>query len=65
MQVAIDNAKRRFDVDLNAEIERIKQDINVEENGSPIFWKHVKDKKSKLNDKKFNSDKINKKLVYT
>ncbi len=62
-QAAIDNAKRTFDVNIIDEIERIKQDINVEENGSPAFWKHVKDKKAKLNDKKFSSDKINKKLV--
>ena len=62
-QAAIDNAKRTFDVNIIDEIERIKQDINVEENGSPIFWKHVKDKKAKLNDKKFNINRINKKLV--
>ena len=61
-QAAIDNAKRTFDVDIMGEIERIKQDMNVEENGVPAFWKHVKDYKAKLNDIRFNSEKINKKL---
>ena len=61
-QAAIDNAKRTFDVNITSEIERIKQDMNIEENGIPIFWKHVKDYKSKLNDVKFNNKNINKKL---
>lgn len=61
-QAAIDNAKRTFDVDIMGEIERIKQDMNVEKNGVPAFWKHVKDYKAKLNDTRFNSEKINKKL---
>lgn len=63
MQVAIDNAKRTFDVDLVGEIDRIKKDMNIEENGYPIFWKHIKDKKSKIGDKKFSMDKINKALI--
>ena len=33
MQVAIDNAKRRFDIDLTEEISRIKEDMNIKENG--------------------------------
>ena len=37
-QAAIDNAKRTFDIDIMGEIERIKQDMNVEENGIPSFW---------------------------
>jgi len=61
-QAAIDNAKRTFDVDIMGEIERIKQDMNVEKNGVPVFWKHVKDYKSKADDSKFNSKKINKEL---
>ena len=61
-QAAIDNAKRTFDIDIMGEIERIKQDMNVEENGVPSFWKHIKDYKAKANDQKFNSEKINKKL---
>ena len=61
-QCAIDNAKRTFDIDIISEIERIKQDMNIDENGVPAFWKHVKDYKTKLDDKKFNSAKINKNL---
>ena len=61
-QAAIDNAKRTFDVDIMSEIERIKEDMNVEKNGLPIFWKHIKDYKAKINDPKFNTEKINKKL---
>ena len=38
MQVAIDNAKRTFDIDLNKEIARIKQDMDIEMNGLPSFW---------------------------
>jgi hypothetical protein len=61
-QCAIDNAKRTFDIDIVGEIDRIKQDMNIEKNGVPAFWKHVKDYKAKVNDKKFDSSKINKNL---
>lgn len=43
MQCAIDNAKRTFDIDLNNEISRIKADMNISENGYPIFWKTIKE----------------------
>lgn len=62
-QCAIDNAKRTFDIDLNEEIDRIKKDMNIEENGYPIFWKHIKDKKAKIGGKKFNKEKINEDLI--
>lgn len=61
-QCAIDNAKRTFDINIVDEIERIKQDMDIEKNGVPIFWKHVKDYKSKIGDKKFDSTKINRDL---
>ena len=61
-QCAIDNAKRTFDINIVDEIERIKQDMDIEKNGVPIFWKHVKDYKSKIGDKKFDSAKINRDL---
>ena len=61
-QCAIDNAKRTFDIDIVAEIDRIKQDMNIEKNGVPSFWKHVKDYKAKIGDKRFDSAKINKNL---
>ena len=59
-QVAIDNAKRRFDIDLNAEIERIKQDSNVEENKYPTFWFDIK-RKDKFSKKMTAKDKAEKK----
>lgn len=38
-QVAIDNAKRAFDVDINEEIKLLKQSLDIENNQYPIFWK--------------------------
>lgn len=61
-QCAIDNAKRTFDINIVDEIERIKQDMDIEKNGVPIFWKHVKDYKNRVGDKRFDSNKINKEL---
>lgn len=40
-QAAIDNAKRTYDIDLNSEIRRIKQELNVKHNGYPRFWLYV------------------------
>ena len=49
-QVAIDSAKRRFDVDLSSEIRRIKKDMNVKLLGYPLFWKIVQSEfKSEIN----------------
>jgi len=53
-QVAIDNAKRRFDIDLTAEIRRIKNDMNIRQNGYPAFWGLIRPD--------FNKSKINPKL---
>lgn len=55
MQVAIDNAKRRFDVDIMSEIQRIKEDMKVEEHGYPMFWKLIRPD--------FNLERINNKLI--
>lgn len=41
-QVAIDNAKRRFDIDLTGEIKRIKQDMDIKTNMYPSFWQIIK-----------------------
>lgn len=41
-QVAIDNAKRSFDIDLSGEIARIKKHMNVKTNGYPRFWTTIK-----------------------
>ena len=50
-QVAIDNAKRRFDIDLTKEIKRIKQDMDIKTNGYPAFWSIIR--------KNFNKTRIN------
>lgn len=54
-QVAIDNAKRRFDIDLAAEIHRIKMDMNISTYKYPSFWGSIK--------KNFNKKNINKSLI--
>lgn len=41
-QVAIDNAKRRFDIDLAREIRRIKNDMDIQTNKYPLFWGVIK-----------------------
>lgn len=49
-QVAIDSAKRRFDVDLSSEIKRIKKDMGVGNIKHPKFWKIVqRDFKGEIN----------------
>jgi hypothetical protein len=53
-QCAIDNAKRTFDVDIPAEIKRIKSEINLAKNGYPAFWLVIR--------RGFNRNKINPKL---
>ena len=47
MQIAIDNAKRKYDIDLNAEIGRIKKDIMMEKR-FPLFWQITKKDKRKM-----------------
>lgn len=41
-QIAIDSSKRIFDVDINAEIKRIKQELDVAHNGYPAFWQVIR-----------------------
>lgn len=41
-QIAIDSAKRRFDMDSTAEIKRIKQDMDLKRNKYPKFWGLIK-----------------------
>jgi hypothetical protein len=52
--VAIDNAKRRFDINLSGEISRIKEDMNIKTNKYPSFWLIIK--------KNFNVNNINDEL---
>lgn len=40
-QVAIDSAKRRFDINLSGEIQRIKQDMDIANIKYPSFWKII------------------------
>jgi hypothetical protein len=51
-QVAIDNAKRRFDIDLNEEIDSIEKDMNIKKNGLPAFWTVTKKDKRKCKNAK-------------
>lgn len=44
-QIAIDSAKRKFDVDVLSEIGRIRSDLNVDEYGYPEFYEGVQNKK--------------------
>lgn len=53
-QVAIDSAKRQFDIDLSDEIKNIKKGLNIRKNKYPIFWASIK--------KNFNRNNINPKL---
>ncbi len=41
-QIAIDSAKRLFDVDVGKEIKRMKKDMNVDYNKYPAFWKIIR-----------------------
>lgn len=41
-QCAIDNAKRRFAINLTEEIKNIKNDMDIKENKYPIFWRFIK-----------------------
>ncbi len=53
-QVAIDNAKRCFDIDLSGEIRRIKNDMDIKIHKYPSFWTIIKPG--------FNKDNINSSL---
>lgn len=50
-QASIDSSKRRYDINISEEIKRIKQEINVKENGYPIFWMGIR--------RDFNRNRIN------
>ena len=51
-QVAIDSAKRSFDIDVNEEIDRLRKDMDIEENGLPYFWATIR--RDGVNVKKIN-----------
>ena len=50
-QIAIDSAKRRFDIDTSQEIKRIKKDMDISEHKYPAFWSVIK--------KNFNKNNLN------
>ena len=54
-QCAIDNAKRRFDIDLTEEIKSIKKDMDIKTHKYPSFWAIIK--------KGFDRNNINKQLI--
>lgn len=54
-QAAIDNSKRKFDIDIASEIKRIRNLMNISEYKYPIFWKTIK--------RGFNQNNINKSLT--
>jgi hypothetical protein len=41
-QASIDSSKRTFDIDIPKEIKLIKQQMNVKENGYPMFWSVIR-----------------------
>lgn len=48
-QAAIDSSKRTFDIDIPKEIKLIKQQMNVKENGYPMFWSVIRPSFNKNN----------------
>lgn len=73
-QASIDQAKRKFDVDIVSEIRRIRADLDIDTNGLPNFWLLTKKNKQKFKNtkKKIEKDreskfkiksKINKDLI--
>ncbi len=61
-QVAIDSAKRLFDLDISAEIARIKGELDVKRNGYPAYWKIIATNTKKR--KELNGAKIEDKINY-
>ncbi len=41
-QIAIDSAKRRFNLSIDDELRYIKKQINIKENGYPLFWQYIR-----------------------
>ena len=61
-QLAIDSAKRSFDIDITEEIKEIKKSLDIDKNGYPAFWKLIQDKKLHKQNKEFSKEKINNNL---
>lgn len=54
-QAAIDNAKRKYDINIVEEIKRIKLDMDIKNKGYPLFWTII--------NYDFNKNRINNKLT--
>ena len=61
-QIAIDNAKRKSDIDLNKEISRIKEELEVKTNKYPEFWFNIR-RKDRFSKKMTTDQKKRKKEV--
>ncbi len=61
-QIAVDASKRKYDVSLPEEIRRIKQDMDISDNGLPFFWLITKRDKRKVHndEQRKERDRINK-----
>jgi hypothetical protein len=69
MQLAIDSAKRKFDIDIPGEIARLKKELDIDKNGLPYFWQITKrdKRKARTNEQrkkmiKENKEKIEKRI---
>lgn len=66
-QIAIDNAKRKSDIDLTTEINIIKSDLDIDQKGLPLFWQLTKKDKMKCSnlEEKKRRNKKNKDRILT
>lgn len=48
-QIYIDSSKRAYDIDLNEETKRIQRDLNIKNNGYPVFFKPIQKYNNKRN----------------
>ena len=64
-QLAIDNAKRKSDIDISEEISIIKNDMEIDKNGLPLFWQLTKKDKMKCSnaEEKSRRNKISKEKI--
>jgi len=64
-QIAIDNTKRKYDIDLSQEIAIIKKDLEIDKKGLPLFWQLTKKDKMKCSnpEEKNRRNKISKEKI--
>ena len=64
-QIYIDSSKRAYDIDLNEETKRIQRDLNIKNNGYPIFFKPIQkynNKRNGMGSLNISADKYNKSI---